>query len=442
MHREVTLLKSLTMLTISDVPTQLHKHSLASATDSLLPSLGNLHLFRPEPEKFKFSDGQINKNRRFLLLDNARRILQNHNFLNTKGNKHRTRTCLAVRYDKNEDIGILLSDNENESETGLSNLVTCRSICSCPVCAHRMMLDKAQDIKKALIYAKNNGLVPLMLTLTASHHKNGKLAEFKDKFKSAWQYFSSGRQWKEFKKHFGIYYYISAREVTRKRQDDNGWHYHMHILLFLDPKNVLLNEQVDDIHGKFTERWMKALTRNELNGIPEIACDLRAGAHVGEHYLTKLGITENAKGQLDYELTGSANKGATIWDILDSAAWGDVEAEYQYLEYVEVMQGENWITFSHGLWDLVKDIEVPEPETENDTKSLSLWYWISQENWNVVVRSHAIHHVLRLASRYRDRQIIDDYIQELKHERERKIPIGVCDDRGIVSDCTEAQNGN
>jgi hypothetical protein len=37
MHREVTLLKSLTMLTISDVPTQLHKHSLTPATDSRLP---------------------------------------------------------------------------------------------------------------------------------------------------------------------------------------------------------------------------------------------------------------------------------------------------------------------------------------------------------------------------------------------------------------------
>lgn len=411
------------MTILSDYAKQPHKRFISPLTDSdSLTSLGNLHLFRPEPEKLKISDGQINKNRRFMLLDNARRILQNHNVLNSRGKKHRTRTCLTVRFDASEDIGILLSENENESEVGLSNLVTCRSICACPVCAHRLMLDKAQDIKKALIYSRNHGLVPLMLTLTASHHKNGKLSEFKDKFKSAWQYFSSGRQWKEFKKHFGIQHYISAREITRMRKDDNGWHYHMHILLFLDPKNVLLNDKIADIHGKFTTRWMNALNRNGLNGIPSIACHLKSGENVGEHYLTKLGLTQDARGNLEYELTGNENKGATVWDILESASWGDIEAERQYLEYVEVMNGENWITFSHGFRDLFEDIELPA-ESDSEQSNKTLFYLITQENWNVIVRNGAIHRLLLLTARYRDRDKITQFIQDLKVDPLGHLPL-------------------
>lgn len=434
------------MTIITDYAKQPHRvPSLAPAAfDS---PLGNIASISSRTQNFQKSSAQSKKQRRYNLLDSARKILRTHNATSRTGKKHRTRNCLAVRFDKTEDIQILLNDDPLQSEAGLGNLQTCRSICSCPVCAHRMMLEHAQDIKKALIYAENNGLVPLLLTLTAQHHKNGKLDEFKDSFKSAWRYFSSGRQWSEFKTTYGIYHHITAREVTRQRQRtttdkviDNGWHYHMHILLFLDPKNVLLNDGIDDIHGKFTERWMKALNRNGLNGVPEIACDLRAGSHVGEMYLTKLGLTENARGELDYELTGNANKGASIWEILEDAAWGDHIAEYQYLEYVEVMTGENWITFSHGLKDLIADIELPVTQEQKESSKLSLFYWITQENWNIVVQSHAVGTLLGYAAKYRDWIMIVEFIEALRHERERKIPIGVCDDRGTLPAFPNTQN--
>ena len=72
---------------------------------------------------------------------------------------------------------------------------------------------------------------------------------------------------------------------------------------------------------------MLALEKAELSGIDEIACDVRSGSHVGEMYLTKLGITETSS-KLEYEMTGSANKSSSVWEILESAALGDIKAEY------------------------------------------------------------------------------------------------------------------
>lgn len=396
-----------------------YKATMPNGSHDLLGNLANISSTTQKTnggmtDKHTLAPAQNKRQNRFFLLDNARRILRNHNTTTSRSdNPHRTRHCLAVRYDNNEDIGILLNDNPERSEATVQNLVTCGSICSCPVCAHRIMLEKATDIKKALIYAENNGLVPILLTLTAQHSLACKLIDFIQNFKSAWRMFASGRQWREFKENFGIEHYITAREVTRARKftKDNGWHYHMHILLFVNKQNLLDNDAIPNIEYLFRNRWIHCLNKNGLNGIPDIACDLRAGKNVGQQYLTKLGLTQNAKGDLDYELTGSENKGKTIWDILRDASFGDIDAEYLYLEYVQVMTGENWITFSHGFKALIEDIEL---ETNESESSMTLWYWISQENWNVVVRNNRVGHLLKIASKYRCRDKVREFIETLK----------------------------
>lgn len=378
-------------------------------------TLGNHASISSRTEKrYTLSSSQEKKSRRFMLLDNARRILRNHNVTNRTGTeKHRTRTCLSVRYDKTEPIGITLNDNPERSAAGVTNLVTCGSICSCPVCAHKLMLEKAEMVQRALVWAENNGFVPIMLTLTASHHKGTDLAEFKDQFKSAWRLFSSGRQWKEFKSDWNIEHWISAREATREAIKDNGWHYHMHVLLFISKSQIRVNDAIESLSSLFTERWLHCLNSRNLVGDENIACKLTSGANVGKQYLTKLGISHTASGKLEYEMTGNANKGRTIWDVLYDASFGDIRAEYLYVEYVEVMTGENWITTSHGLQDLIADIELPVSESDEDEK-LVLWYWISQENWSVVVRKHQVSHLLHLAARYRSRTKIDEFIKRLK----------------------------
>lgn len=372
-----------------------------------------MHLF--QPNALFVLKANTKKENKFALLDFARLILQKHDVRSSKsGKEHRTRFCLATRIDATQDVGITLNNNPDKSHAGFTNLQTCRSICSCPVCAERLMLEHAQDVKKALIWAENEGYLPVLVSLTASHHAGMNLADFKEQFKAAWRMFSNHRTWREYKEKFGIEHWFANRECTREAITDNGWHYHMHQLLFIKKEATYDKSLPDDMQAKFTEFWLKCLSAKGLNGSVDHACDVRAGSGVGAEYLTKIGVKETAKGDLEYELTGSSNKGKSIFTVLEEAMFGDIRAEYLYLEYVQAMQGENWITTSHGFRDLIADIELPVPDGETDDDRLVLWMTVSPEAWRKVIKNRAICGVLRIAAMYRDESMVLEYIRRLE----------------------------
>lgn len=369
-------------------------------------------------KRFIRAESQLKKETKFALLDYARSLLQKFNVRSSKSGKdHRTRFCLATRIDASQEIGITLNTDESQSRAGLSNVQTCRSICACPVCAERLMLEHAETVKKALIWAENEGLIPVLVSLTASHHAGMKLNDFKEQFKAAWRMFSNHRTWRDYKEKYQIEHWIAAREATREAITDNGWHYHMHILVFVN-KGALFNAGLpEDMNAKFTEFWLKCLNKKGLTGSHEHACDVRSGVNVGAEYLTKLGVKETVKGSLEYELTGSANKGHTIWDVLRDAMYGDERSVGLYLEYVHALQGENWITTSHGLQDLLADIDLPV-SAESESDKLELWMTITPEKWRIVIVNQAISDVLRVAAMYRDESMVLEYIGSLEDEQQ------------------------
>lgn len=362
----------------------------------------------------KLSSKQQRKQQRFALLEHAKQLLTEHNVLSSKTKKqHRTRFCLSTRIDATQEVGITLNDNAFESEAGLSNLQTCGSICSCPICAHRLMLEHAKTVKKALIWANNTDHLPLLLTLTASHHAGFTLKYFKAQFKKAWRMFTNHRTWREFKKLFGIVHWIASRELTREAIKDNGWHYHMHILLFVQKSTLFDKNLPDNFQEQFTDFWLHCLDKQALTGTREHALDVRHGEHVGQEYLTKMGITESRTGELEYELTGGMNKGHSIWKVLGDSMQGNTTASYLYIEYVQEMQGENWITLSHGFGDLLEQIELPV-DAESDENNLVAFMTLTIESWRLVVRNRAIGQVLRIAAKYRDESRILEFIGALR----------------------------
>lgn len=380
-----------------------HRSSDALGNDANISSAGD-----------NASKKHLQSSNRYKLLDHARTLLRSHNIQNSKQTKpHRTRFCSAVRSFGSDHITITLNNDANNSKAGLSGVQTCGSLCSCPVCHHRKMIEYGYQIRQAFEYAKQNKLVPVMITLTAAHHANMSLAWFRDKFKDAWRKFSSGRPYRRLKEQYGITHWIAAREITRKALRDNGWHYHMHIVLFLDGSLVMENEDFQTLKSDLSDHWTSKLDAVGLDYQPEYAFDLSAGHDVGKHYLTKLGISSK-DGDLSYEMTGSENKGHTIWDILRHSMYGDQQATSWYLEYVEAMTGENWITSSHGLWKLVEDIELETNEAASD--DMTDWMWIDDDVWRIVVINNQVSTLLDIAARSRDRSIVWQFLELLKQQ--------------------------
>jgi hypothetical protein len=366
-----------------------------------------------QTRKFMLSAAQQKKQQKLQLLDTARRLLRKY-FVdsNRTGKPHRTRFCLATRIDNAQFVGITLNENPDQSTAGLDNLQTCGSICSCPVCAERKMLEYAQTVKKLLQWGKDNKHAPILVSLTASHHAGTKLEEFESSFRAAWQMFTKNRKWRDFLDKFGISNWIASRECTREAITDNGWHYHMHQMLMVDKRTLAAAEVPAGMYDEFSKYWIHCLEANGLTGSAERACDVRGGEHVGAEYLTKLGITENMKGDLEFELTGAANKGNTIWDVLNDAMLGDIRSEYLYVEYVRVMQGKKWFTKSHGLDALLENVELPAADT--DIEKQVPWMWLAPDQWRTIVSKYAISDVLMVAARYRNPEKVLEYIEALR----------------------------
>lgn len=353
--------------------------------------------------------------KKYSLLNHAQRLATDSNLLSKRsGNPHRIRFCHAHKAYGQDAITIKLSGNDvHNPNASYGGLQTCGSVWACPVCASRIAVEKGHEILKALEWSKRENLVPVMIALTARHHAGMQLAWFKDLFKGAWQMFSSGRRWRFFKKKYGIRHYIVNREVTR---GDAGWHYHMHLLLFLD-FGALKSAAADSLQADLETFWIDCLQKHGLEGLPEIALKVSSHGNVGQNYLTKIGITINEKdGKLEYEMTSSdTKKGQSIWDILRHSYYGDETASALYIEFVEAMQDTNFITFSHGLADLLENIELPEDESiasneKSDFAEISP-YW-----WKIVRRSGAMGKLLEQAMSSRDVNHLREYLWHLQDE--------------------------
>lgn len=361
------------------------------------------------------SDKQKKRIGRYKLLSAAQKILIDNDICNPRnGNPHRTRYCHARRTYLADNITIKLNQNVISSEASIGNVQTCGSVWSCPICATRIAVQKGKLVQKALRYATENNQVPIMIALTASHAIHTPLKEFKAKFKAAWKMFSSHRRWRKFKKTYGLKHWIANREITYGR---NGWHYHMHLLLFMDA--VSLKYAADDIklEETLTELWIHCLAHHGLGAVGKYALKVSASEKVGVEYLTKIGLTEDAKtGDLQYEMTASSSKksGYTIWDILRHASYGDKASEALYIEFVQTMFGDSFLSFSKGFLPLLEDIALPADDENSDKKKE--WLFIAPYWWGIVYRSFAIADLLECAARTRNVEAVRQFLHDLQDE--------------------------
>lgn len=326
---------------------------------------------------------QKKRSKKFVLLAFAKRLLIKYDVRNTKGNfGHKTRFCHAYKAYNAESVIIKLSPDDTNSEASYSGIFQCGSIWSCPICAPKIAADKGKEIGTIIDGAIENGLMLVMVSLTARHDIGMSLKAFKKSFKAAWRDFTNRRSWKRFKKHFGVLHWIANREVL---YGENGWHYHMHFVLLIKKSVIAQADALENIQAELESEWLHVLARHDLEGLPGIGLKVTAHGDIKAAYLVKLGLSQSEGiDDLQYEIAGGMNKarGRTVWDLLRLARYGDVAAEKRYVEYVREMQGDNWITTSHGLKDLAATWETEEPEEPVSTrKPLKPWvsipdYWV------------------------------------------------------------------
>lgn len=343
------------------------------------------------------------KFRAYKLLSYAQSLLFKNDVTSARSDDkpHRTRFCHCVRRHGADSIVLNVSAAPGVVAASLSGVQTCGSVWSCPVCSRRIAVKRGNEIKQALAYWRDNGKLPIMMTLTASHKLQDSLKSIKNRFKQAWRKLSKHGSYRNLLKKYGIEDSIKATEPTRTYE--NGWHYHYHVLMAMD-KTLLMamsDEDSQALQDKLYKLWAQCLNEQGMYASKKHGLVLSLHGNVGKKYLSKLGLQEDSQGNLDYELSGAANKdykGRNIWAILRSASEGNEADELLYLEYVEAMSGDAWITWSNGLKDKVGLAEASDEElSAEDTFQKEALMKLSDEEFKPVRYFHAVADLYELA---------------------------------------------
>jgi hypothetical protein len=294
----------------------------------------------------------------------------------------RARKCGFTRISTNVSI-------EQERETlraRYGGLMVCGSIHVCPVCSANIRHRRMLDIEAAALRWLDDGGQLVMVTLTTRHHAGMPLADLWGMMSKAWHVTTSGRRGMADREHWGMLGYVRATEVTHGL---NGWHPHLHVLLFVQGDAEQIAAEVGATWG---QRWRTYIASQ---GWPApslergVVVSPVTGSTVGQ-YLAKcqdgLGgdwspAHELARGDLKL----SRGESVTPFGLLERICEGCMTSLAVWREWEQASKGRRAIEWSRGLRDRLGIEDVSDQDAaERNAYVADLLYLLVPEEWEAV----------------------------------------------------------
>ncbi len=270
----------------------------------------------------------------------------------------------------NKQVKLVRMDGPDGAQAFYRGLQVCGLRWVCPCCTVKKSEESREALNAALRVARQQGLVPVMLTLTARHKRTTDLKEFWEALSQAEKQMKKSRPWRKLNARLPGGF-AKAVEITHGA---NGWHPHFHIVMMTDAKadedrtaEAVAVELVEDLR----DEWLHQLNRVGLDGTTKAArdrsFDVRGAETVGD-YITKWGAAEEMT--LAATKVGKA-KGRNPWELLRDARTAGTDADRMqagalWWEFVQVMQGVHQLRQSPKFRELVKAYEPPEGEAQEE----------------------------------------------------------------------------
>lgn len=253
-----------------------------------------------------------------------------------------------------------------------AGLQTCGSVWLCPCCGRRISETRRGELNSLLAWARECGLIPIMVTLTARHGIRDRLADQIEAMKRAKQRLRQRREWRALKGR--IAGTVTATEVTHGA---NGWHTHFHEIILMDAPDE--GEALAMLEG-MGRVWRACLVGVGLSG-GRVAWQAQGAAAAGQ-YVAKWGAGE--------EMTlGDAKrargKGRTPLQLLADADVGDDEGAALWRTYAKAFKGRRQLVWSPGLKaaagiDEMSDEDAAQDAAQDDGEAEALLH-IDHEDW-------------------------------------------------------------
>ena len=298
----------------------------------------------------------------------------------------RTAKCLRWRQ-KDKTVQVWKSNQYQRAH--YKGLQTCSSVWTCPVCAAKISERRRAELEALISAHVAAGGYVLLVTRTFPHQRSDVLSDVLDQLAKAEASYKAHRDYKTFAKAFGLVGTVRAVEVT---YGANGWHPHVHELLFLSVPVAL-----DDLEEDLFRIWQGAAVRA---GFPSPCrahgLQLQDGTKAAK-YASKWGLESELtqwhrkRGKIDSQ---------TPFDLLRQVFdTQDKHAAALFREYAEAFHGRHQLQFSRGLKKLYAIADVSDGELANrqDDDAILLGSF-TPDQWRLVCQSGQRGSLLEIAS--------------------------------------------
>lgn len=401
--------------------------TLGTYTKSLHAAPGNRGVMNPQKAEQKASANAG----RYGLMRTAQGLLWKKT---VEGWREQHRTCWCSRSFKTESAEVGVYRNNNGSGASITGLNRCGEIWTCPVCAAKIAEERRKELSAGLVKHLGNDGAAYLVTLTFPHEADHALSELLPRFVKARTKLQNSRTWKSTMQQAGRIGSVSALEITASTE--NGWHPHVHMLIFAKPNGFSEGEAVNaagDLESPMIadirRAWVNLLIKtglgeqNKVNDMLKHALNVRGGNQAAE-YIAKYGRDE--RWGLSSELTRNyAKQGAagvrggelhhTPFQLLTWAGNGDAWSIAKFCEYSEAIAGKRAITWSPGLKKLLgvgsdrTDEEIAaDDQARPEQSEVGV---LDKEQFQTLLKRNRLPDFMRyVASHAFDQSDLDDYI--------------------------------
>lgn len=206
----------------------------------------------------------------------------------------------------------------------------------CPACAAGIYAQRADDIQAACerwrLAGRSLGHQVVMLSLTIRHALGDDVALATRGIHQAFRRMRQGRRGQALWAKLGVIHSVRATEATYGK---NGWHVHLHVLLFVQGWDWL------DAGKKVTDAWQDAVEA-ELGSafVPDDEHAAVMTTSSADAYIAKLGLEVMA-------ITKRGRQGnLTPWQVAHLAASGNPDYRELWKSYARAMLGRQTLAWS------------------------------------------------------------------------------------------------
>lgn len=322
------------------------------------------------------SDADNNTLRKYALQAAARRLLP----------RERVAKCGRKPIPIFEHVEVLREQDGSHATFG--GLLTCNSVWHCARCAPKISEGRRVELQQAVTHWTTDNQV-VMLTYTLSHSILSPLEKTLAMLKDSKSAMQSGRWWKDLTSKYGIVGSITATEITL---GVNGWHPHLHQLVFFQHQRLQGGTLVD-LSQALKTRWAGVVARHGGTVSQSIGLDVAVSDNRVARYIAKFGheptkphwgeAAELTKANLKKASETSTTPQGLLWAFLS----GERLAGRLWREYALAFKGKRQLVWSAGLADLLgmKEIKSDIELAKEKNDGLQVFALLTFRQWREVL---------------------------------------------------------